>query len=160
MDFSEKALNTAAGVFAREKLNGKFLKGDIRDPGPADFDLVFNAGVLERYTADEQSALLRAMASRSRRYVLALVPNAQCYWYWLSRTQRTSSGDSAAGKGSSANRFSGPVPVGWSSVLRTGLSGREIESDSAIQSLPGMDGELRARISRASSPGGCAPRAE
>src|ERR1700722_4760558 len=72
MDSSPNALDSGRRIFAREGLATKFLESDIREHGAPDFDLVFNAGVLERYTADEQSALLRAMASRSRRYVLGL----------------------------------------------------------------------------------------
>jgi len=83
MDFSPKALDYSRRVFEREQLTANFLEGDIREPGAPGFDLVFNAGVIEHYTFDEQADLLRSMAGR--RYVLVLVPNALCYWYWLWR---------------------------------------------------------------------------
>ena len=88
MDFSSKALDHCRRVFERESLTAHFLQGDIRDPGVPAFDLVFNAGVLEHYTLEEQADLLRCMASRSRRYVLVLVPNALCYWYWIRRVHQ------------------------------------------------------------------------
>ena len=59
---------------------------ETRNP---DFDLVFNSGVLEHYTVEEQARFLRGMASRSRRYVLVLVPNSACYWYWIWRVGKT-----------------------------------------------------------------------
>src|ERR1043166_215848 len=83
MDFSPTALDYSRRVFERQHVTARFLEGDIRDPGTPAFDLVFNAGVLEHYTFEEQAALIRGMARFSRRYVLVLVPNALCYWYWL-----------------------------------------------------------------------------
>ena len=46
------------------------MLGNARESASAEYDLVFNAGVLEHYTHDDQVAFLRGMASRSRRYVL------------------------------------------------------------------------------------------
>ncbi len=69
MDFSPKALDYSRRVFEREQLTANFLEGDIREPSAPGFDLVFNAGVIEHYTFDEQADLLRSMAGRSRRYV-------------------------------------------------------------------------------------------
>ena len=66
--------------------------------GSAEFDLVFNAGVLEHYTYQEQVALLQGMASRSRRYVLVLVPNRHCYWYWIWRLAVSGEGSWPYGK--------------------------------------------------------------
>src|SRR5262249_3523816 len=41
---------------------------------------------------------LKGMASRSRRYVLALVPNRQCYWYWIWRIRASLKGQWPFGK--------------------------------------------------------------
>ncbi|HZN69355.1 MAG TPA: methyltransferase domain-containing protein, partial [Tepidisphaeraceae bacterium] len=98
MDFSEAALSQARRLFEREKVTADFLCADAFTPGEPEFDLVFNAGVLEHYTPDEQAALLRGMASRSRRFVLALVPNRLCYWYWLWRLQKSAGGAWPYGK--------------------------------------------------------------
>lgn len=90
LDFSSEALTKARRNFERAKIRAEFILADAFQPGAAQYDLVFNAGVLEHYHFDQQTALLRAMSSRSRKYILALVPNAQNYWYWLWRTQKSS----------------------------------------------------------------------
>ena len=89
LDFSEEALSVARGVFARYDLPATFETGDITaGAGPADHDLVFNSGVLEHYSFEEQVRLVRGMALRSRDYVLILVPNRHCHWYWIWRAQQ------------------------------------------------------------------------
>src|SRR5258708_24974375 len=98
LDFSPAALSYAAGVFAHAGLHADCVAADLVTPGLPEYDLVFNAGVLEHYPLEEQAALLRGMASRSRRYVLVLVPNAHCYWYWVWRLSRSSRGDWPWGK--------------------------------------------------------------
>ena len=84
-DFSPAALNYAQRIFEREGAEATFTQSDMMQPGEADYDLVFNAGVLEHYSFQEQVDIVRGMASRSRKYVLVLVPNAACYWYWMWR---------------------------------------------------------------------------
>jgi hypothetical protein len=93
LDFSEEALRHARALFAREGRAASFLLGDARAPGPAEYDLVFNSGVLEHFPFAEQVQMLRAMASRSTSLVLALVPNRRCYWYWIWRVQAAARGD-------------------------------------------------------------------
>jgi glycosyltransferase involved in cell wall biosynthesis/SAM-dependent methyltransferase len=88
LDFSEQALNQARRRFAHHGLEATFLLQDAFDHGQPEFDLVFNAGVLEHYSYDQQVDFLRAMASRSKKYVLALVPNRHNYWYWIWRTHK------------------------------------------------------------------------
>lgn len=85
LDFSNEALNYSKKVFQRENLISQYILQDAFSFGTPDYDLVFNAGVLEHYTVGQQVNLLKAMASRSRKYVLALVPNATSYWYWIWR---------------------------------------------------------------------------
>ncbi len=85
MDFSSEALRLAKLLFAREGRTAQFMQGDVLAPGEPEYDLVANAGVLEHYRAEDQVKFLRGMASRSRNYVLVLVPNRYCYWYWIWR---------------------------------------------------------------------------
>lgn len=98
LDFSEHALRHARALFAREDVPARFVLGDARAEGPAEYDLVFNSGVLEHLAFAEQAALLRAMASRSRAFVLALVPNRHCYWYHVWRLQAGARGDWTFGR--------------------------------------------------------------
>ena len=98
MDISERALDAARRLFARSGLSAAVETGDVFAPGEPAADLVFNAGVLEHYTLDQQAAFLRGMASRSKRYVLVLVPNRLCYWYWLWRVQQSRQGNWPFGK--------------------------------------------------------------
>jgi 2-polyprenyl-3-methyl-5-hydroxy-6-metoxy-1,4-benzoquinol methylase len=98
MDFSAEALRYSASIFRQEGVEAEFIRQDAFVHGEPKYDLVFNAGVLEHYELEEQAELLRAMASWSRRYVLALVPNRLCYWYWIWRMQAASAGDWPFGK--------------------------------------------------------------
>lgn len=93
LDFSQNALAYSRRLFERENVSAEFVSGDVFTRGQAEFDLVFNAGVLEHYAFDEQVNFLRGMASRSRNYVLVLVPNRYCYWYWLWRIRKTGQGE-------------------------------------------------------------------
>jgi len=92
VDFSEQALAYARKVFAMHKLPAKFQQSDAFSSASAKYDLVFNAGVLEHYPPDEQIAFLRSLAGQSRKYVLVLVPNQKCYWYWIWRSQKAGMG--------------------------------------------------------------------
>ena len=98
MDFAPKALQFAEQLFAHRGLSARFVCQDVFQPGEPEYDMVFNAGVLEHYTFDEQVAFLRGMASRSRKFVLALVPNRHCYWYWIWRIFHTGHGQWPYGK--------------------------------------------------------------
>ena len=66
LDFSEKALDHARKLFERESLTASFVLADAFQPGEGQYDLVFNAGVIEHYSEEQQVALLRSMAMRSR----------------------------------------------------------------------------------------------
>jgi 2-polyprenyl-3-methyl-5-hydroxy-6-metoxy-1,4-benzoquinol methylase len=89
LDFSPHSLAYASRLFAREGVETQLIEADLAKPGPAEYDLVFSAGVLEHYSVEDQIALVRAMKSRAKRYVLVLVPNRRCYWYWLWRFHRS-----------------------------------------------------------------------
>lgn len=92
LDFSNEALNYSRKIFARENLTASFLQRNAFDNGSAEFDLVFNAGVLEHYTFEEQVRMIKAMATYSKKFVMVLVPNSACYWYWIWRAQITQDG--------------------------------------------------------------------
>lgn len=86
MDFSREALRYAREIFEQSQVQADFHCENIAAPGNPDYDLVFNAGVFEHYTFEEQVTLLKGMASRSRKYVMVIIPNRLCYWYWIIRT--------------------------------------------------------------------------
>jgi 2-polyprenyl-3-methyl-5-hydroxy-6-metoxy-1,4-benzoquinol methylase len=93
LDFSPAAIACAQRVFAHRGVDARFTVGDAFAAAGADrFDLVFNSGVLEHYEQALQVDFLRAMAARSSRYVLVLVPNRLCHWYWIWRTQSAAVG--------------------------------------------------------------------
>jgi GT2 family glycosyltransferase/SAM-dependent methyltransferase len=145
LDFSPKALEYSRRIFERERLSAQFLEADIRDHGDPAFDLVFNAGVLEHYTLQEQAALLRGMASRSRRYVLILVPNALCYWYWLWRIHKAASGDWPFGKEVPLSDLSEAFQEAGLHFCGQAFLG-QAWSEAFIEGLPGMDPALKQHI--------------
>jgi hypothetical protein len=98
VDFSNVALETARRLFETHRRTAEFRSENVFEPGEPQFDLVFNSGVLEHYTFDEQVAFLRGMASRSRRFVLVLIPNPLCYWYWVWRIHTSGRGHWPYGK--------------------------------------------------------------
>lgn len=98
LDFSAEALEYTRKLFDREGARAEFIHEDVFSPARGQYDLVFNAGVLEHYTFEEQVAFIRAMAARSVGYVLVLVPNRWCYWYWIWRIQKAARGDWPFGK--------------------------------------------------------------
>lgn len=136
MDFSQAALSYAQKLFSREGLQATFIYGDVLVPGEPEYDLVFNAGVLEHYAPNERIAFLKAMASRSRKYVMVLVPNRQCYWYWIWRIQKASMAEWPFGKEvpstdlseifrAAGLNFIGQMPLGesWTEAFINDLSG-------------------------------------
>lgn len=98
MDFSKEALKYAQRLFKKENLKADFLLEDVFEKGQPIYDLVFNAGSIEHYNFDDQVRFLQGMASRSRKFVLILVPNRLCYWYWLWRVQKSAQGLWSFGK--------------------------------------------------------------
>ncbi|MBC8507448.1 MAG: glycosyltransferase [Anaerolineales bacterium] len=92
LDFSTEAIKKARQVFGDANLPASFLIEDALQLGKPEYDLVFNAGVLEHYSFEQQVAMLQGMASRSKKYVLVLVPNFQNYWYWIWRIQKSGQG--------------------------------------------------------------------
>lgn len=106
LDFSPSAIDCARRVFAFRGVDARFVVGDAFASGDGEsFDLVFNSGVLEHYSQPRQIDFLAAMAARSRRYVLVMVPNRQCHWYWIWRTQQASAGRWAFGLEKAAGSY-------------------------------------------------------
>ena len=145
MDFSARALAYARQRYARRQAPADFIEGDVLEPGQPAYDLVFNAGVLEHYSFDEQVSFLRGMASRSRRYVLVLVPNRFCYWYWLWRVQQASQGQWPYGKEVPWADLSDAFRAAGLTVLGQAFMG-QAWTESFIGGLAGLDESLRQQL--------------
>lgn len=148
LDFSEEALSVARGVFQRFEQPARFETGDITaGAGEADHDLVFNSGVLEHYSFEDQVRLVRGMARRSRRHVLVLVPNRHCHWYWIWRAQQAVAGQWPFGYEKPASDYR---PVFEAAGLN--CLGRAWFATGAIghflQGVQGLDDPLRALLVR------------
>jgi glycosyltransferase involved in cell wall biosynthesis/SAM-dependent methyltransferase len=142
MDFSHEALGHARRWFGRLGVDAQFVQGDVLRPAAPEFDLVFNAGVLEHYTFDEQVGFLRGMASRSRRFVLALVPNRLCYWYWIWRVRAGSAGAWPFGKEAPMVDLQRVFEASGLTFLGQ-FFGAPTWSENFINALPGLDPQLR-----------------
>lgn len=145
LDFSQEALNYAKRLFDREHLSADFVQGDVFAPANGEYDLVFNAGVLEHYTFDEQVAFIRAMAQRSGRFVLAMVPNRLCYWYWLWRIQRASKADWPFGKEVPMADLSAAFEAAGLKFLGHAFLG-ESWTEGMIENMSGIDQALKNQI--------------
>jgi GT2 family glycosyltransferase/2-polyprenyl-3-methyl-5-hydroxy-6-metoxy-1,4-benzoquinol methylase len=145
LDFSSEALGYARRLFEREQVSAEFVEADVFEPGEAEFDLVFNAGVLEHYTAERQAEFLRGMAGHSRGYVLALVPNRLCYWYWLWRIHNASRGEWPFGKEVPLADLSHAFEAAGLSFIGQRFMG-ESWTEHFIKSLNGMGGGLAEEI--------------
>jgi GT2 family glycosyltransferase/glycosyltransferase involved in cell wall biosynthesis/cyclopropane fatty-acyl-phospholipid synthase-like methyltransferase len=145
LDFSPAALAQARGLFEREGLAATFLEEEITTAGSADYDLVFNAGVLEHYGFDQQVAFLKGMAHRSRQFVLAAIPNAQCYWYWVWRIHHAARGNWPFGKEIPQRDLSEAFRAAGLSVVGTAHMGAAW-AENFLTSLDGLDARLRDEI--------------
>ncbi len=145
MDFSSEALAYAERTFAHYRLPAEFVGGDVFSIGEPKYDLVFNAGVLEHYSFDQQVAFLRGMASRSTKYVLALVPNRMCYWYWLWRTQHSARGGWPFGKEMPMADMSAAFEAAGLQFLGHWFGG-STWSEFFIKDVQGIDPRLREEI--------------
>lgn len=145
LDFSEHALRHARAHFAAAGRNATFVLGDAREHGEAEYDLVFNSGVLEHFQPSEQTAILRAMASRSRNLVLALVPNRQCYWYWVWRVQAAARGDWPFGQEMPPTDLAATFANAGMRVLGERVFGQDW-TESFLDYLEGVGPELRSSL--------------
>lgn len=99
LDFSENALNYAKTLFEHfDAPLAELLCDDVFVSREPNYQMVFNAGVLEHYSFEKQVDFLKGMSSRSSKYVLVLVPNYECYWYWAWRLKAGSIGHWEFGK--------------------------------------------------------------
>lgn len=153
MDFSSEALAYAERIFDQHQLAAKFIGGDVFSVGDPKYDLVFNAGVLEHYSFDQQVAFLRGMASRSTKYVLALVPNRMCYWYWLWRMQHSARGGWPFGKEMPMADMSAAFEAAGLQFLGHWFGGATW-SEFFIKDVKGIEPRLREEIRSASLAGG------
>ncbi len=145
MDFAPAALQHARHSFEQRGLSGEFLCEDVFFPGKEGYDLVFNAGALEHYTFAEQVAFLRGMASRSRKYVLALVPNRQCFWYWIWRLQVAANGAWPYGNETPLADLSAVFAAAGLTFVGQWYGGDGWTED-FIRGLSGLDRQLSERI--------------
>ncbi|HEV1284001.1 MAG TPA: glycosyltransferase [Bryobacteraceae bacterium] len=142
LDFSEAALDAARRVFDAAGVQARFLTGDATETGEPEYDLVFNAGVIEHYTFEEQRKLLMGMASRSRRYVVVLAPNRDCYWYWVSRVRNAAAGNWPFGKESPSIDFKG-IFESAGLCFRGQIYLARSWTEAFLRNLPGIDEDLR-----------------
>jgi predicted dehydrogenase/glycosyltransferase involved in cell wall biosynthesis/2-polyprenyl-3-methyl-5-hydroxy-6-metoxy-1,4-benzoquinol methylase len=145
MDFSQEALKYARKIFERENLEAEFILGDVFTQGEPRYDLVFNAGVLEHYAFDKQVAFLKGMASRSQKYVMVLVPNRLCYWYWLWRVQKSAEGKWPFGKESALIDLSAIFKAAGLHFLGQIFLG-ESWTEAFIKGFEGLDHSTRNQI--------------
>lgn len=142
LDFSPAALDYARRVFDQHQQRAEFIRGDAFAGGEPRFDLVFNSGVLEHYSLPEQARFLRGMASRSRRYVLVLIPNRGCYWYWLWRMKKAAAGDWPFGKETPQTTLADAFEAAGLAYVGHAYLGSGW-SESFIESFAGIDADTR-----------------
>lgn len=148
LDFSEEALTVARGVFERYGVAATVETGDITaGEGPADHDLVFNSGVLEHYSFEEQVRLVRGMALRSRDYVLILVPNRHCHWYWIWRAQQAVAGQWPFGYEKPGSDYQPVFEAAGLKYLGSAWFAAGAISH-FLQGIQGVDEQLRALLER------------
>jgi GT2 family glycosyltransferase/2-polyprenyl-3-methyl-5-hydroxy-6-metoxy-1,4-benzoquinol methylase/glycosyltransferase involved in cell wall biosynthesis len=147
LDFSGAALEYARRSFEKHSVRATYVQDDAFAQRAAEYDLVFNAGVLEHYTLEEQARFLRGMASRSRRYVLALIPNRGCYWYWLWRIKKAAAGDWPFGKEVPQTTLADAFDAAGLTYAGETYLGAAW-SESFIESLDGIDEQSRRLLIR------------
>jgi len=141
LDFSSEAIERARENFIKENIPAEFILEDASQLGNPEYDLVFNAGVLEHYLFDQQVSLLRGMASRSKKYVLVLVPNFQNYWYWLWRIQKSGQGLWPFGKEIPSMGLANAFKAAGLNYLGSAYSGNSW-TESFITGLEGISPDL------------------
>ena len=146
LDFSDEALAYARRVFERAGVQARFEVGDVLSGhDSAEHDLVFNSGVLEHYSFDDQVFFLRGMARRSRRYVFVLVPNRACYWYWIWRIQTAADGQWPFGYEKPASSYRAAIEAaGLHDLGRVYLGASAVGH--FLGSIAGLEPALRERI--------------
>ncbi len=145
LDFSAQALQYAKALFEQQGVKAETILRNGFEPGAPDFDLVFNAGVLEHYPLKDQIELLKSMASYSRKYVLVLIPNQQCYWYWIWRTKAASEANWPFGQEIPLKDVAIAFQQAGITYLGQAYFG-ETWTESLISSITGLEPSLRRSI--------------
>jgi glycosyltransferase involved in cell wall biosynthesis/SAM-dependent methyltransferase len=145
LDFSREALRFAQKIFEQSQVQAEFVLDNIISPGQPEYDLVFNAGVFEHYTFQEQADLLKGMASRSRKYVMVIIPNSLCYWYWVGRILLAGQGNWPYGKEVPQTDLSKLFQAAGLQFLGNAFMAANW-TDSYIKALPNLDEKLRQLI--------------
>ena len=148
LDFSPNALDYARRLFAQHGCGVSTIEADAFAAGAPEYDMVFNAGVLEHYSFDEQVRFLRGMASRSQKYVMVLIPNRACYWYWIWRMQKSAGGQWPYGKEVPLVDMQAVFEAAGLRYLGQSFLGRRW-SQSFVEGLDGLSDDLRALILQA-----------
>lgn len=94
VDYSPVAIEKMTAMFARNNLPAKFLRDDIKQMSvEADsYDLVFNSGVMEHFSYQEQVEILLELkrVCKPGGKIILFTPNAKCLFYrlykWLCET--------------------------------------------------------------------------
>ncbi|MDK2823194.1 MAG: hypothetical protein PWQ67_587 [Clostridia bacterium] len=89
VDYSEKALKNAQGLFSKINQKGDFILADIMNMplNNETADITWNAGVLEHFTLSEQVKALEEMkrVTKTGGLVISLNPNAGCFPYRMGK---------------------------------------------------------------------------
>jgi len=142
LDSSVEALAAAKSLFAEHGLNPAVECADLFQEGTPDFDLVFNSGVIEHFSFDDQVRMVRAMARRSRGLVAVLAPNARCYWYWIARIGNASAGQWPFGLEMPVSSLADVFTAAGVELLEEKYLGRAW-AGMFLRDLPGLEPELR-----------------
>lgn len=146
IDFSGEAIGYARKVFAAANVPASYEVGDVFSAaGNADQDLVFNSGVLEHYEFGRQVAFLKGMARRSRRYVFVMVPNRECYWYWVWRIRSAASGQWPFGYEKPADDYRAAIEAAGLHYLGRAYFGARVVKRH-LAALEGLSTPLRRTI--------------
>lgn len=84
LDFSAKSVEFCREVFTQAQLPGTFVQADVCQPFPFEngaFDCVWSSGLLEHFTDEQLTFILKESARVSRQCVVSLVPNARSIFY-------------------------------------------------------------------------------
>lgn len=95
LDFSQKSLEFSRKVFHILGLSGEFQRGDVLQKLPFSdnmFDCVWSSGLLEHFSDEEITYILRESTRVSRNKVLSLVPNANSIPYRLGKWRQEQTG--------------------------------------------------------------------
>lgn len=79
LDWSQGNIEFSQNLYKTMKLQGKFLKHDMKQPLPFadnEFDTVFSCGVFEYFTDEEIVSILKEAFRVARKQVIIMAPNA------------------------------------------------------------------------------------